>query len=83
MKCISGKTSYHTKEMAEEALIQHRSRHFHRLTSGPINVYQCDDCGEFHFTSKGPIHPLLQSEDIQKEIKLAQEASHWEGKFRR
>lgn len=83
MRCVSGKRSYPTKELAEEALLENWSRNYHNSQSGPINVYQCDDCGEYHFTSKGEINPILQSEDNIKRINRSREANFWEGKFKR
>lgn len=83
MKCSTHKVCYETREMAVEALIQNRSRYHHASNSGPLNVYQCDSCGLFHFTSKGPAHEALTSEENKKRIELGREASYWEDKYRR
>ena len=45
----------------------------YRQGHGPISVYQCDECGFFHLTSKGPMNETLKkslsdgSIDSQKE----------------
>ncbi|MFY0651896.1 MAG: hypothetical protein JXQ96_07680 [Cyclobacteriaceae bacterium] len=82
MNCGTGKVSYASKEMAEEALIQNHSRNYYSTGSGPVNVYQCDACGEYHFTSKGDVSDLLKSPESQKKIAKNQEAHHWEQKWR-
>ncbi|RED97432.1 hypothetical protein [Marinoscillum furvescens] len=82
MACVTGKKAYPTKERALEALVDQRGRFEYRSNSGPINVYHCDDCGEWHFTSKGDMHEYLQSADIQKRIADQREAEYWERKLR-
>lgn len=83
MNCVTGKNGYRTKEFAEEALVETRTRFHHRDNSGPIAVYLCDDCGEWHFTSKGPVSDLLNADSTQKRIENQQEANYWERKLRR
>ena len=68
--------------MAEDALIENRSRYYHDEDSGPINVYQCMDCGQWHFTSKGPKSDLLEDDQIKKRISMNREANYWERKLR-
>ena len=80
--CSSGKNSYDTLGLAEEALIQNHIRHYHRTNGGPINVYLCRDCGAYHFTSKGEIHPVLLDEESLNKIKKEQQADYWERKLR-
>lgn len=82
MECVTGKRPYETEGMALEALIDIRGRNNYRANSGPINIYQCQDCGQWHFTSKGPVHPLLTSEETQKRISSQNEAEFWERKLR-
>ena len=82
MDCVTGKRAYYSKELAEEALIANRSRCHHNEESGPINVYQCNDCNNWHFTSKGPKSELLMSADVKKDINLSREAGYWERKLR-
>ncbi|WP_421869960.1 hypothetical protein [Marinoscillum sp.] len=82
MKCSTGKRIYDTEREAIDALIDLRARNNYRKGSGPINVYQCEDCGQWHFTSKGPEHELLGLETVQKKIADDREALYWERKLR-
>lgn len=82
MKCRTGKVSYDNKEIALEALIQNRTRYNYSEGSGPINVYQCEECGSFHFTSKGPMNATLTSDDNLARIRLGRQAGFWEDKFK-
>ena len=82
MKCSTGKRMYDSQEMAERALIENRSRFYHNDDSGPVNVYQCRDCGMWHFTSKGPRNPLLDDQQVRKRISVDREANYWERKLR-
>jgi hypothetical protein len=61
-KCPTGKVSYSSLSLAEDALIDSWSRNNFTPTNGPINVYVCDDCGTYHFTSKGTINTRLKTE---------------------
>ncbi|MBR07381.1 MAG: hypothetical protein CMP48_06805 [Rickettsiales bacterium] len=82
MKCSTGKRPYDSEQMALDALIDLRGRNNYRENSGPINVYPCDDCGAWHFTSKGTVHPELTKSDVQDRIKSQKEADYWERKLR-
>lgn len=82
MKCVSNKKVYQTRELAEEALIEAHSQ-FEYKGGGPIAVYQCEDCGYFHLTSKGQMNQRLA--DLLKEGKIgrAREANQWLHKIKR
>lgn len=82
-RCVTNKQCYDSREIAEEALIQNRARYNHRPNAGPINVYLCDSCGCYHFTSKGELGDILKSDENRRRIDLQQEANHWEGKFKK
>ena len=56
--CPTAKRIYLTEGLAEEALIDAHSRNNY-AGSGPIAVYQCEDCGYYHFTSKGKMNEKL------------------------
>lgn len=71
-----------SREIAEEALIENRARYHQTLATGPINVYQCNSCDCFHFTSKGEPHPMLLDSDTQARIKREKQGWDWESKFR-
>jgi hypothetical protein len=80
MSCITNKVCYDTQEIAEEALIQNRSRYYHDDNSGPINVYLCRECGNYHFTSQGEPNKLIKSN--KGKINSNREANYWERKLR-
>ncbi|MBL3658345.1 hypothetical protein [Fulvivirga sediminis] len=83
MDCISKKRCYDTPEQAEDALLGSHIRYNHSKNSGPINYYKCEHCGCYHLTSQGETNSALTSKNNKSKIKLAQEASYWEDKFRR
>lgn len=82
MACPSGKRSYPTQELAEEALIQAHTAYEYPEGQGPLAVYQCDECGEFHLTSRGPINERLAAYIAEGKLKLHKEARRWEDRFR-
>lgn len=82
-RCATNKQCYDSREIAEEALIQNRIRYNHGSDTGPINVYLCDICGSYHFTSKGEKSEVLKSNGVKKKIDLQKEANHWESKFKK
>lgn len=77
MNC--GKRQYETEELAVEALIGSRIR-FQGSTA--IAVYQCQDCGYWHLTSQGSIHPRLEEALKTGKIDREREISYWERKLR-
>lgn len=81
--CVTHKQCYDSKEIAEEALVQNRAKYHHTENTGPINVYLCNLCGSYHFTSKGEKADILKSDDSKKRINLQKEANHWENKFKK
>ena len=68
-----------SESLAETALIdQHIYKGF-QIHEGPQNVYQCDHCGEWHFTSKA----LSRNERLEEmhesgEMRRLQSAQRWE-----
>lgn len=83
MKCATGKRVFESEALAEEALIQNHVRNdYSRQTNGPTNIYQCRDCGFWHFTSKGGLHPMFEDEGVQERIKRERAAYHWEQRLR-
>lgn len=81
MECVTGKRQYDTKILAEEALIEVHARNGFRDGSGPIAAYQCDDCGQWHFTSKGAVSEVLMSPENKKRMKDQYEAEYWSRKL--
>ena len=79
---VSRKVSYASEALALEALIQHHIRQHHSPGKGPVNIYLCNHCGEWHFTSKGEHHPELQLPETQARIKKEREGLYWERRLR-
>ena len=82
-KCPSQKKIYSTEELAVEALIEARTHFDFRLNQGTVAVYRCDDCGEYHLTSKGKMNEKLGLLIKNGNINRMQEVSNWEKKLRR
>ncbi|HEV8515529.1 MAG TPA: hypothetical protein VGQ59_19735 [Cyclobacteriaceae bacterium] len=82
LKCPTGKRVYVTEAMAEDALIDAHSRHQYSGT-GPISFYQCEDCGYYHFTSKGEMNKKLAEQIASGKIKRQQEANQWMNKLKK
>lgn len=74
---------YLTREIAEDVLIEAWSRYEYSPGNGPVAVYQCNDCGEFHLTSSGEMNPKLEQYLKEGKIKLQKEANHWLNKIRK
>lgn len=82
MRCSSGKRAFDSVVLAEEALIQHHIMNDYKIGEGPINVYECQECGNWHFTSKGPESELFNDPDVIKRINVERRAFLWEQKLR-
>jgi hypothetical protein len=82
-RCSTGKVIYVTQTLAEDALIDAWGRNNYKIGSGPVNVYQCDDCGNFHFTSKGAMNDRLKKECDSGQIAKNQRAFDLERKFKK
>jgi hypothetical protein len=83
MGCVSGKRMYTTREVAEDVLIETRTRFEYGPDSGPVAVYQCEDCGHFHLTSKGPMNEKLTQALADGKIQRQKEADRWLAKLRK
>lgn len=59
-RCPSGKVNYSSLLLAEDALLETWIRNHYTIGQGPVNVYQCTYCEEFHFTSKGEMNVRLR-----------------------
>jgi len=82
VNCITGKRVFEDLLIAEEALIQNHIRNEYRPGEGPINVYQCTQCGFWHFTSKGEKNELFEDPEVAKRIAVERRAFSWERKLR-
>lgn len=81
-KCATGKRVFHSEQLAEDALIEAHIHFDYRAGGGPVAVYQCDDCGEYHLTSRGPMNVQLIKKLADGTIKKHKEANRWQSKFR-
>lgn len=82
LTCRTGKRVYQTESLAEEALIDAHSRNRYSGT-GPISIYQCKECGYYHFTSKGPMSKRLADAIASGKIMLQQQANEWSRKWKK
>jgi hypothetical protein len=81
--CVTGKKMYSSKEMAEDALINTWVKNDFPAGMGPVAVYQCGDCGQYHLTSSGEMNPALAQFIKEGKLKLQKEADYWRGKLKR
>jgi hypothetical protein len=82
-KCPTGKVIYTSMSLAEDALIDFWSRNHIKPGGGPVNIYQCNDCGNFHFTSQGTMNDRLKVEWDAGRIAKQRLAFDLEQKLRR
>lgn len=80
--CPTKKICFSTKEVGEEELVSNRAKYNYSVGAGPVNVYLCDLCGNYHFTSKGETNPKLLNKDIKKKIDRESEANYWLDKLK-
>lgn len=83
ISCRSGKTIFSSEDHAIKALLDVWSRTPFRPDEGPKTIYRCEDCGLFHFTSKGDMHPELKELLDSGKLDRMREAARWEDKFRK
>lgn len=81
--CSSGKISYASQSLAEDALLDAWARNHYKTGQGPVNVYACEDCGNFHFTSKGKINERLNEALVTGQIERSRQAFDIERKWKR
>ncbi len=80
--CITRKVMYPTAELAEEALIELWMKNDYQPMQGPIAVYKCEDCGEYHHTSRPPMSDKLAKALAGDKMKIQREANKWLEKFK-
>jgi hypothetical protein len=81
--CISGKRVYPTQLVAEDVLIEAWTKFEYTANNGPVAVYQCEDCGQFHLTSRGPMNERLAKALADGKIQRLKEADRWLNKLKR
>lgn len=72
------KRSYYSENLALDALIEARIRF---LQNSSVTVYQCEDCGAWHLTSRGGLHPRLAKELESGNLEKNRLAYQWEKKL--
>lgn len=72
-----------SKEIAEDVLIDAWTRYNYSNGRGPISVYLCEDCKQYHLTSSGEMNPKLAQYLREGKIQLRQEANKWLTKFKK
>jgi hypothetical protein len=80
--CVTGKKMYPSKENAEQVLIDAWIRNDYPSGRGPVAVYRCNDCGQFHLTSSGVMNPALEQFIREGKLKLQKEANYWKDKLK-
>ncbi len=79
MKCVTGKNGYYNEDEVQEALI----RSHIRFPRAAVNYYLCQDCGEYHLTSQGERHPILDDPQTRQRIQREQQEQDWLARFRK
>jgi hypothetical protein len=82
-KCSTGKRAYLSESMAEDALLEAHIRSEFAKGQGPVAVYQCNECGAFHLTSKGTLNPRLAKSLNDGTIGKMRAAQHWANKLQK
>jgi hypothetical protein len=81
MKCASGKRVFLSREDARMALIDAHTRYEYGQGKAPVNVYECDECGHFHLTSKGEMDTNLAAHLAEGKISREKTANLWINKM--
>lgn len=81
--CSSGKRSYLSESLAEEALIGAHINYHYTKGQGPIGIYQCELCGQYHLTSKGNMNQRLEKALQGGTIKKGRDANWWENQSKK
>lgn len=81
--CVSGKKMYPSERIAEDALIEAQTNFNYPANSGPVAIYRCEECGEYHLTSRGPMNERLAKQLSEGKIRKQKEANFWMDKLKR
>lgn len=80
--CSSGKKVFLSNNLAEEALLSAHVQFNFGQGKGPVAVYQCDDCGQFHLTSRGELNTRLKDFLASSDFKRQRQAADWADKLK-
>ncbi len=81
-RCTTGKLMYASLQLAEDALIDARIKYDYAKGFGPVGVYRCDDCGQYHITSQGVMNERLAQYIREGKIEREKEATRWTRKWK-
>lgn len=79
MNCSTKKNQYYAEDEVVEALI----RSHIRFNKPALSYYLCNECAQFHLTSRGEKHPLLHKAEVVERIKKEQQYQDWSNRLRR
>lgn len=82
-KCSSGKRAYGSESLAVEALIEAHIQFNYRSGNGPMSIYQCDECGQYHLTSKGLMNDRLAAALKDGSIARQRAVVQWQERFKK
>ena len=77
--CSQNKNGYYTEEEVQEALIRSQIR----FVKAATNYYCCQECGEYHLTSRGERHPILNKPETKKRIETECQQQAWATQYTR
>jgi hypothetical protein len=82
-KCPSGKKSYQSLSIAEDALVEAHVQFNYSKSQGPKGVYLCTDCGNYHLTSQGNLNDRLSKMMSDGSLTRLKEANQWMNKLKK
>jgi hypothetical protein len=59
------------------ALVEAHARFEYGRGKAPVNIYQCDVCGQFHLTSNGEMDASLAEDLAKGKINRQKTANYW------
>lgn len=80
--CSSGKKVFLSLNLGEEALLSAHVQFNFGQGKGPVAVYQCDECGQFHLTSRGNMSVRLKDFLSSADYKRQRQAAEWTDKLK-
>ncbi|MBX2900779.1 MAG: hypothetical protein KF775_14085 [Cyclobacteriaceae bacterium] len=81
--CSSGKRIYTTEASAVDALLEAHIEFTFRKGTGPVTIYKCEACGNYHLTSKGTMHTTLAEALQNGKLTALRRGREWEQKVKK
>ncbi|MBK8293023.1 MAG: hypothetical protein IPK96_20870 [Flammeovirgaceae bacterium] len=82
VKCKTGKRLYVNETLAEDALLDAHINFDYRAGSGPVAIYQCEECGNYHLTSHGEMNKRLALQLQNGFIQKQKQAAGWQDRWK-